>query len=99
MKIGDKFASDIAREYIEINLGKIPEEEIINHLRRKTNLKLATIDMMYKETLSELYEAAKLEREKRAKKSTKELRGENYYKGRKRKFFKIDDSKLYREVM
>ena len=98
-KIGDKFASDIAREFIEDHLGKLTEEEIKNTLKRKTNLRINTIDALYKEALAESYQAAKLEMMERLKKSKQEKKGEGYYKGRKRSFFNVDDSKLYKGVV
>lgn len=97
-KIGDKFASNIAREYIEINLGVITEEEIINNLRRKTNLSQLTLKAIFNEVISEKYNEAKRKLKERMRKEKKKL-GDDYYKGRKRSFFQIDDRKLYRGVM
>lgn len=97
-KIGNEFASNIAREYIEINLGVITEEEIINNLRRKTNLSYNTIKVICNEVIKEKYDEAKRKLKERMKKEEVKV-GEDYYKGRKRKSFIIDDSKLYRGVM
>lgn len=98
-RIGNQFASNIAREFIEDHLGKLTEEEIKNILKRKTNLRINSIDNLYKEVLAESYQAAKLEMMERLKKSNKKKLGDGYYKGRKRAFFMIDDSKLYKGVM
>lgn len=96
-KIGNEFASNIAREYIEINLGVITEEEIINNLRRKTNLSSVTIKAIFNEVISEKYNEAKRKLKERMRKEKKKL-GEEYYKGRKRSFFIIDDSRLWRGI-
>lgn len=97
-RIGNQFASNIAREYIEINLGTMTEEEIITNLRRKTNLSTITLKAIFSEVISEKYNEAKRKMKERIKKEKKKL-GDDYYKGRKRSFFQIDDTKLYRGVM
>lgn len=97
-KIGSEFASNIAREYIEINLGVITGEEIISNLRRKTSLSHNTIKNIFNEVIKEKYDEAKRKLKERMKKEEIKV-GDDYYKGRRRDFFMIDDSKLYRGVM
>lgn len=99
-KIGDKHAMEIAKEYIEEMLGIETEEEVMNNLRRKTNLSYRTLQGIFSEVLSEKYEESKIkvmERMERAKKEEKII-GEDRCKGRKRETFKIDDSKLYGRI-
>lgn len=96
-KIGNEFASNIAREYIENNLGVITEEEIMNTLIRKTNLSQLTLKAIFNEVISEKYNEAKRKLKEPMKKEEIKV-GEEYYKGRKRSFFMIDDSRLWRGI-
>ncbi|MBS5886038.1 hypothetical protein [Clostridium sp.] len=87
-------ASLIAREYIKENIGKKETEEIINYLRRTTTLNITTIERIYRDIKSERYREIREEIKARAI----EERSKTKYKGRKRSFFYIDDSKLWRAI-
>jgi hypothetical protein len=87
-------ASLIAREYIKENIGKKETEEIINYLRRTTTLNITTIERIYRDIKSERDREIREEIRERALEERSKIK----YKGRKRSFFYIDDSKLYREV-
>lgn len=87
-------ASLIAREYIKENIGKKETDEIINYLRRTTTLNITTIERIYRDIKSERDREIREEIRERAL----EERSKAKYKGRKRSFFYIDDSNLYKEV-
>lgn len=87
-------ASLIAREYIKENIGKKETDEIINYLRRTTTLNITTIERIYRDIKSERDREIREEIKARAI----EERNKTKYKGRKREFFYIDDSKLWRAI-
>lgn len=77
-----------AKVFIENNIDKMTEEEIINYLVKNTRLNELSAEAIYLYVLNEEV----------SKKNEKETTEEILYKGRKRKFFIIDDSKLYRRI-
>jgi hypothetical protein len=87
-------ASSMAREYIKENIGKKETEEIINYLRRTTTLNITTIERIYRDIKSERDREIREEIKARAIDERNKIK----YKGRKRNFFYIDDSKLYRNL-
>nr|DAO81081.1 MAG TPA: hypothetical protein [Caudoviricetes sp.] len=88
-------ASVIARNYIQENIDKKDVKEIINYLEETINLKLESIERIYRDIKSD--RDREIREEIRAK--TMEERSKVKYKGRKREFFYIDDSKLYKELI
>ncbi|MDB1935252.1 hypothetical protein PMY12_18645 [Clostridium tertium] len=87
-------ASVIARNYIQENIDKKDVKEIINYLEETINLKLESIERIYRDIKSD--RDREIREEIRAK--TMEERSKVKYKGRKREFFYIDDSKLWRAI-
>lgn len=87
-------ASVIARKYIQENIDKKDVKEIINYLEETINLKLESIERIYRDIKSD--RDREIREDIRAK--AKEERNKVKYKGRKREFFKLDDSKLYKEI-
>lgn len=87
-------ASSMAREYIKENIGKKETEEIINYLRRTTTLNITTIERIYRDIKSERDGEIREEIRSRAIEERSKIK----YKGRKREFFYIDDSKLWRSI-
>lgn len=80
-----------AKELIESLIDKKSEAEIINYIVENTRLNELSAEAIY------LY--VKKEREDKPKKVVaKEKVEEVKYKGRRRAFFRFDDSKLYRRV-
>lgn len=96
-KIGDKFAMDIAREYMNEFIGKITDVEIMNNLRRKTNLSYRTLESMFNEVLKEKHEESKVKIIEKTE-IQRIKTGDEYYKGKRRLKFRFDDSNLYRKV-
>ncbi|MDB1939199.1 hypothetical protein [Clostridium tertium] len=88
-------ASVIARNYIQENIDKKDVKEIINYLEETINLKLESIERIYRDIKSD--RDREIREEIRAK--TMEERSKVKYKGRKREFFYIDDSKLYKGLI
>ena len=93
-KVGNRYSSSDAREYIKENIGKKNIDEIVTYLRETTTLKVPSIERLYRDIKSER------DREIREaiKARTIEERSKTKYKGRKREFFYIDDSKLWRAI-
>lgn len=87
-------ASVIARKYIQENIDKKDVKEMISYLEETINLKLESIERIYRDIKSDRDREIREEIKARAI----EERSKAKYKGRKRSFFYIDDSKLYREV-
>lgn len=87
-------ASSMAREYIKENIGKKETDEIINYLRRTTTLNITTIEIIYRDIKSERDREIREEIKARAIEERSKIK----YKGRKREFFYIDDSKLWRAI-
>lgn len=87
-------ASVIARKYIQENIDKKDVKEIINYLEETVNLKLESIERIYRDIKSD--RDREIREEIRAK--AIEERSRVKYKGRKREFFYIDDSKLWRAI-
>lgn len=87
-------ASVIARNYIQENIDKKDVKEIINYLEETVNLKLESIERIYRDIKSD--RDREIREEIRAK--AIEERSRVKYKGRKREFFYIDDSKLWRAI-
>lgn len=79
-----------AQEYISDNINKKTEKEIIDYITQ--NIFLSEFTAM------KLYELIKLEKDLELREKQKEKDCLMRYKGRKRQFFYIDDSKLYRGV-
>lgn len=74
-----------AKKFIENNIDIMTEEEIIEYLVKNTRLNELSAEAIYHSvTVQEI------------KESKKEDKEELLYKGRKRSFFMIDDSKLWR---
>ncbi|MBU6137305.1 hypothetical protein [Clostridium tertium] len=94
-KIGNRYSSSVAREYIKENIGKKNIDEIVTYLRETTTLKVPSIERLYRDIKSE--RDREIREEIRAK--TMEERSKVKYKGRKREFFYIDDSKLYKGLI
>lgn len=97
-KIWNRFASDVANEYIEEYLGKKTEYEIIKHLRGITNLSVNTIKGLYIQVLNERYENSKNQRKEKLRKESMEKKNKTMYKGRERSFLYFNDSELYKKV-
>lgn len=93
-KVGNRYSSSVAREYIKENIGKMNIDEIVTHLRETTTLKVPSIERLYRDIKSE--RDREIREEIRAK--AIEERSRVKYKGRKREFFYIDDSKLWRAI-
>lgn len=87
-------ASVIARKYIQENIDKKDVKEIISYLEETINLKLESIERIYRDIKSDRDREIREEIKARAIDERNKIK----YKGRKRNFFYIDDSKLYREV-
>ena len=80
-----------AKELIESLIDKKSESEIIDYIVENTRLNELSAEAIY------LY--VKKEREDKPKKIVKEEKIEEIkFKGRRRAFFRFDDSKLYRRV-
>lgn len=88
-------ASVIARKYIQENIDKKDVKEIINYLEETINLKLESIEKIYRDIKSD--RDREIREEIRIK--AMEERSKVKYKGRKREFFKLDDSKLYKGLI
>lgn len=80
-----------AVKYIKQNYYDIDKHKIVAHICKETRLKADTVNKAYKEV--ELAKFLALRDKKQAEKEN-EIR----YKGRKRNFFKFDDSNLWRNI-
>ena len=77
-----------AKEFIENNIKEMTEGEIIEHLVKNTRLNELSAEAIY------LYVRNGEDTKKNKFIESEEIK----YKGRKRNFFRIDDSKLWRNV-
>jgi len=77
-----------AKEFIEKNIEEMTEGEIIEHLVKNTRLNELSAEAIY------LYVRNGEDTKKNKFIESEEIK----YKGRKRSFFRIDDSKLWRNV-
>lgn len=93
-KVGTRYSSSIARSYIKENMDKKDKVEIVDHLRNITYLKAVSIENMYYEERAIRYSEVK----EKVKERAKALKQNGKYKGRDRKVFYFDDSKLYKRV-
>lgn len=90
----DKSKSMIAKEYIKDNIKRRTKNEIIEYLKEKTSLKLNTLEVYYKEIKSE----TDIETRQKLRAKKEEEKRTIKFKGRKRNFFRIDDTKLYKDI-
>ncbi len=81
-----------AKEYIKENIKNLSELEIIDYITKKTRLNNLSAKVLYD------IEFNKRNFKGKARMKRKEDREEILYKGRRRNFFVIDDSKLWRNV-
>ena len=90
-RVTDNCPTKVARQYIRDNYKTIKKNEIIDHLIRESGLKENSIKTIYNEVDAEFRAE---EREKQRQKELNEIK----YKGRKREFFKFNDSNLWRDI-
>lgn len=88
----NKSKTMIAKEYIRDNIQREKKNEIIEYLKEMTLLKSSTLDTLYKEIKREL--DIETRHKMRAKKEEEVIK----FKGRRRSFFIIDDTNLYKEI-
>lgn len=84
----------IARDYIKENIGRQKRYEILEHLETKCSLKMTTLETLYKEAKAE----EELEKRNRAREKKKQEEQEIKFRGKRRKFFYFDDTKLYKDI-
>lgn len=77
-----------AQDYIKENIDKASKEDIVGYIIK--NMRISDF------TAVKLYELIELELQAEEKEKQKELEALNRFKGKQRRFFQIDDSKLYR---
>lgn len=77
-----------SKNYIKDNIEILTKDEIIKHITQNTRLNELSAEVLYMRAINK--ETVKVKK----KKATEEI----LYKGRKRNFFMIDDSKLNRRI-